>query len=164
MCDGTCGARALTRRTFLAETMMAAVAAALTAACGDGVFGAGLSGGGPVNLSIDVNSFAALASVGGIARVDGNAGTPVAVYHSGVDTYRAFSMVCPHAGTTINIQGGGFRCPNHGATFTAAGVWTGGQKTTNLFELTTAYDPATGMLQITGNAPGGGGGGEEDDD
>ena len=163
MCDGSCGARALTRRTFLAETTMAAVAAALTAACGDGIFGGGISGGGPVNLSIAVNSFAPLGPVGGIARVDGNSNTPVAVYHSGTDAYRAFSMVCPHAGTTINILGGGFHCPNHGANFSASGTWTGGQKTSNLFELTTTFDPATGMLQITGNAPSGGGGGEDDD-
>jgi len=165
MCDGSCGARQLSRRTFLAETAMAAVAAALTAACGDGVFGGGLTGPGQaVALSVDVNSFAALAAVGGIARVDGNSGTPVAVYHSGVDTYRAYSMVCPHAGTTIGIQGNGFRCPNHGATFAATGAWTGGQQASNLFELTTAYDPATGMLQISGTTPGGGGGGGGGDD
>ena len=164
MCDGSCGGRQLTRRTFLAETTMAAMAAALTAACGDGVFSGGLTGPGQtVALSVDVNSFAALAPVGGIARVDGNSGTPVAVYHSGVDTYRAYSMVCPHAGTTIAIAGNSFKCPNHGATFAATGVWTGGQQASNLFELTVAYDPATGTLNISGTTPGGGGGGGDDD-
>jgi len=64
----------------------------------------------------------------------------------------------------VNIQGSGFRCPNHGATFAATGAWTGGQKTTNLSELTVVYDAGAGTLQITGNAPGGGGGGGEDDD
>jgi len=116
-----------------------------------------------VALAINVNDFAALTPVGGIARVDGNAGPPVAVYHSGVDTYRAYSMTCPHAGTTVNIQTSGFRCPNHGATFAATGVWTGGQKTSNLFELTTVYDPATGALDISGTTPGGGGSGGDDD-
>ncbi len=164
MCDGSCGRRELSRRAFLADTSMAAVAAVLVAACGDGVFGGALGPGGVVNLSIDVNSFPPLASVGGVARVDGNSGTPVAVYHSGVDAYRAYSMVCPHAGTTVTIQGSGFHCPNHGATFAVTGVWTGGQKTSNLFELNTVYDPAAGTLQISGNAPGGGGGGGEDDD
>jgi len=96
--------------------------------------------------------------------VDGNVGPPVAVYRSAADTYRAYSLVCPHAGTTVNIQGSGFRCPNHGATFAATGAWTGGQKTTNLSELTVVYDAGAGTLQITGNAPGGGGGGGEDDD
>ena len=106
MCDGSCGARAVTRRTFLAESTLAAVAAVLASACGDGVFGGAFGPGQVVALNINVNNFPALASVGGIARVDGNSGTPVAVYHSGVDAYEAFSMTCPHAGTTVNIQGG----------------------------------------------------------
>lgn len=163
MCDGSCGARAVTRRTFLAESTLAAVAAVLASACGDGVFGGAFGPGQVVALNIDVNNFPALAAVGGIARVDGNSGTPVAVYHSGVDTYEAFSMTCPHAGTTVNIQGSGFRCPNHGATFAANGAWTGGQKTSNLFPLTVVYDAATGMLDISGTTPGGGGGGDDDD-
>lgn len=164
MCDGACGARRLSRRTFLAETTMAAVAAALTSACGDGVFGGAFGPGQVVALTINVNDFAALAPVGGVARVDGNAGSPVAVYHSAADTYRAYSLVCPHAGTTVGPQGSGWRCPNHGATFAATGVWTGGQNTSNLYELTVAYDPATGVLDISGNAPGGGGGDDDDDE
>lgn len=163
MCDDNCGGRGLTRRAFLADTTVAAVAAALTAACGDGVFGGGLTGpGATVALSVNVNDFSALAPIGGVARVDGGVGSPVAVYHAGADSYRAFSMVCPHAGTTIQIQNGAFRCPNHGATFSAAGVWTGGQQASNLFELTASYDPATGILQISGTTPGGGGGGDDD--
>jgi len=165
MCDGSCAARGLTRRAFLAETTMAAVAAALTSACGNGIFGAGGGGGGgPVDLTVTLANFAALGTVGGIARVDGNSGNPVAAIQSPAGTYRAFSMVCPHAGTTINIQGSGFRCPNHGATFTGTGTWTGGQRTSNLTELTVAYDAAAGTIHITGNAPGGGGGGGDDDD
>lgn len=163
MCDGSCGARAVTRRTFLAESTLAAVAAVLASACGDGVFGGALGPSQAVALSINVNNFPALAPVGGIARVDGNSGTPVAVWHSGADTYAAFSMICPHAGSTVNIQGSGFRCPNHGATFAASGAWTGGQQTSSLFPLTVAFDPATGILDISGSTPGGGGGGDDDD-
>jgi Rieske Fe-S protein len=164
MCDGSCGARGLTRRAFLADTTMAAVAAVLTSACGNGIFGASGGGGGPVNLTVTVASFPALATVGGIARVDGNSSNPVAAIQSPAGTYRAFSMVCPHQGTTIDIRGSGFRCPNHGATFSGTGTWTGGQNTSNLTELTVAYDAAAGTLQITGNAPSGGGGGGGDDD
>jgi Rieske Fe-S protein len=164
MCDGSCGGRGVTRRAFLADTSLAAVAAVLASACGNGVFGGALGPNQAVNLSVNLSSFPSLSSVGSVARVDGGSGSPVAVYHSAVDTYRAFSMVCPHAGTTINIQGSGFKCPNHGATFTVAGVWTGGQKTSNLSELSVVYDPAAGTLQITGNSPGGGGGGGDDDD
>ena len=64
MCDGSCGGRRLSRRTFLAETTMAAVAAALTSACGDGVFGGALGPGQTVALAINVNDFAALTPVG----------------------------------------------------------------------------------------------------
>ena len=39
MCDESCGGRQLSRRAFLAETTMAAITAALTSACGDGVIG-----------------------------------------------------------------------------------------------------------------------------
>ncbi len=164
MCDGSCGGRALSRRAFLEDTGLAAVAAVLASACGNGVFGGAFGPSAMVDLSVSLSSFAPLATVGGIARVDGNSGPPVAVYRSAADTYRAYSMVCPHAGTTVNIQGGGFRCPNHGATFAATGVWTGGQKTGNLYELTVVYDAGAGKLQITGNAPGGGGGGDGEDD
>jgi Rieske Fe-S protein len=164
MCDGSCGARGLSRRAFLAETTMAAVAAVLTSACGNGVFGAGGGGGGgPVDLTVSLADFATLGTVGGIARVDGNSSNPVAAVQSPAGTYRAFSMVCPHAGTTINIRSNGFRCPNHGATFSTTGTWTGGQRTNSLTELTVAFDSAAGTLHITGNAPGGGGGGGDDD-
>ena len=98
---------------------MAAVAAVLTSACGDGIFGGGWRGRGAGRLTVASSDFTALGTVGGIARVDGNQLEPVAAIQSPAGTYRAFSMVCPHAGTTINIQGSGFRCPNHGATFSA---------------------------------------------
>ena len=163
MCDGSCGARGLTRRAFLSETTMAAVAAVLTSACGNGIFGAGGGGGGPVDLTVLLADFAALGTVGTVVRVDGNTSNPVAAIQSVAGTYRSFSMVCPHAGTTIDIQGSGFRCPNHGATFSKTGAWTGGQNTSSLTELTVAYDAAAGTLHITGNAPSGGGGGGDDD-
>ena len=92
--------------------------------------------------------FPRLAADGGIARVDGGSTTPVAVVRVNATTYRAFSMVCPHAGTTINITTGGFRCPNHGAVFNAAGVRTGGQVTSDLRELPVVYTSATQTLTI----------------
>jgi len=166
MCDENCGGRQLSRRAFLAETTIAAIAAAMNSACGDGIIG-GTGITGPAfsgSLNVNVNDFPALGPIGGIARVDGGQTSPVAVVHMGADSYQAFSMVCPHNGTTVNISGGSFRCPNHGATFDATGAWTGGQQTSSLFELPVVYDPATGLLQITGTTPPGGGGGDDDDD
>jgi hypothetical protein len=67
---------------------MAAVAAALTSACGDGVFGGAFGPGQTVAPAINVNDFAALTRWRR-RRVDGNL-PPVAVYHSG-STPRAYS-------------------------------------------------------------------------
>ena len=137
--------RGVNRRAFLAHGTLAAVGAVLLAACGDGSLGATT---GPVGASgsIRLSDFASLGTVGGIARVTVS-GAPVAVVRASTDTYRAFSMTCPHQGTTINISGSSFRCPNHGATFSAAGQWTGGQRTSNLFEYTVAL-VADGVLSI----------------
>ena len=45
----------------------------------------------------------------------------------------AYSLRCPHQGTTVNIVGTtSWKCPNHDATFDANGTWTGGQLTTAL--------------------------------
>lgn len=54
---------------------------------------------------------------------------------------------CRSAG--VAISGTGFRCPNHGATFNANGVWSGGQRTNGLFEFTVAINTTTGTLTIT---------------
>lgn len=147
------------RRRFLSSTLAASVVAILSA-CGDdgplgsgggGTGGGGTGGGGSVptgQLTVVLTNFAALATDGGIARVDGGSSTPVAVVRVSATSYRAFSMVCPHAGTTINIVTGGFRCPNHGAVFNSAGVRTGGQVTTDLRELPVVYTAATQTLTI----------------
>lgn len=143
------------RRRFLSATLAASVAAILTA-CGDGGPLGGdddddTGGGGSIptgQLTVVLSNFSALAADGGIARVDGGSGNPVAVVRVNATTYRAFSMVCPHAGTTINITTGGFRCPNHGAVFNSAGVRTGGQVTTDLRELPVVFTAATQSLTI----------------
>jgi Rieske Fe-S protein len=95
-----------------------------------------------------VSGFAALANVGGIARVD-NGGTPVAAVRTGASTFAAFSLICPHFGCTVGINGSSFLCPCHGARFAASGAWTGGQPTSNLSSLATSYDSTTGVLTIT---------------
>jgi Rieske Fe-S protein len=145
VCTGeACG---VSRRAFLGGTMVAV--AALLAACGDGQGG----GGNPLApgeaVVVRIADVAALAQVGGIARVNTSGGA-VAVVHVSQDTYAAFSMRCPHQGTTVNISGGGFVCPNHNARFNAAGQWTGGQRTGNLVSVPLAYDAAAGTLTLGG--------------
>jgi Rieske Fe-S protein len=93
--------------------------------------------------------FPALSTVGGIARVDGGHGSPVAAVRTGDNQYAAFSLVCPHQGATVAIKGSGFQCPQHGARFNADGSWAGGQPTSNLQMLSAVYDRASGSLTIT---------------
>ncbi len=166
MCDGRCGLAAATaeqvsvgdpgdggvsRRAFISLSTLAAVAAVLASACGDGIIGgqsptglASLPAGG---LSFKVSDYPGLAAVGGIVRVDTSAG-PIALVHATATTYAALSMICTHQGSTVNIQGGGFLCPNHGARFSATGQWLGGQQTTSLVSFPTTFDAASGTLTV----------------
>ena len=84
-----CSARAahsassLDRRTFVAQSTLAAVGALLASACGGGASATGPGGpGGSGSLSVQVSQYPALATVGGIARVDSGGGTPVAAVQS----------------------------------------------------------------------------------
>jgi cytochrome b6-f complex iron-sulfur subunit len=134
------------RREFLATSAASAVAALLVAACGDATGATGITG--PVSFSVQVSQFAALANVGGIARVD-SGGTPVAAVRTGASAFAAFSLICPHFGCTVGINGSAFLCPCHGARFASTGSWIGGQRTTNLSAFNTSYDATTGELTIT---------------
>lgn len=136
------------RRDFLATSVASAVTALLVTACGGPTDATGSTITGPVSLSVQVSSYAALANVGGIARVD-SGGTPVAVVRTGADTFAAFSLICPHFGCTVGINGSSFLCPCHGARFTSSGTWSGGQRTGNLTSLTTSYDSVAGVLTIS---------------
>ena len=122
--------------------MMAA--AALLAGCGGDATGP-TGPAGPVEVRLA--DYPALGPVGGIVRVSAS-GRPVAVVHASQDVYQAFSMRCPHQGTTVEITGGAFVCPNHGARFSATGEWTGGQRTSSLAHLAVTYDATAGTLTI----------------
>lgn len=144
----------LDRRGFLANTGLFAVGALLASACGDGQLGGtgptpGATPGptpGASGNSVTVNpaDYPALAMIGGVARLNGTS-RPVALVRSSATAYRAFSMICPHQGTTIDVVNANtsFRCPNHGAEFASSGRRTGGQVTSDLVE-----------LQVEGNASG----------
>jgi Rieske Fe-S protein len=142
------------RRDFLSSAALALLASSLASACGDGQIG-GVTGpvnppGGPGGLLVRLADFPALATVGGIARVDGGSSNPVAAVRLGPSSFAALSMICPHAGfRPIQITSPGFRCPNHGAEFAPAGDWVGGQRTSDLPRFNVAYDAAAGTLTIT---------------
>jgi Rieske Fe-S protein len=103
-------------------------------------------------LRVTLASWPALANVGGVAGSVGSLnGGPVAIARTGPSSYLAFSMRCPHAGTTINVvNGASFRCPNHGALFNGQGVWQQSpQRTTDLVRLTVTYTPGDTVLFVT---------------
>lgn len=108
----------------------------------------------PIGLVVNIASYPALANVGGVAGPVGNlaSGTPVAVVRTSSTSFSAFNMICPHAGTRINVvNNASFRCPNHGALFDAAGVNlpSSPQRTTNLQRLTVAYTPGAATLLVS---------------
>lgn len=151
-CDHPC---ALKRREFLGTAALTALALFETA-CGDGQIG-GLGpddddddgNGGPTGtLVVTVTAFPALASVGGAARVDGGSGRPVALVRTSATTFSAFSLVCTHEGTTVNLTSTGFLCPNHGARFSSTGQWQGGQVTSNLKTLVAVFNSVAGTVTV----------------
>lgn len=141
-----CQTASVNRREFLSATSTLAITAML-AACGDGV-GGNATGPANVNATVVLANHPALTAVGGIAVISG-AGTPLAVVRASASQYRAFSLICPHAGTTVAINGSGFRCPNHGATFNASGDWTGGERTRGLAEFTVVLNATAGTITIS---------------
>ena len=164
-----CEGCALSRREFVGRSTLAAVAAVLAAACGGPIPGVDNPvgpGGSTGSLTIKIADYPALANVGGIAKVTPTSGGAIAVVRQSASNFLAFSMTCPHAGTTINISGAGFVCPNHGARFNASGQWTGGQSTSNLVSVSCTYDATAGTLTLgaNGGIPGGKPGGGDDGD
>ncbi len=153
MCDCQSGCDSgVTRRDFLQSSTLAAVSALLASACGGRIdFGTGPSGttAGLDAFTIKLADYPVLGSVGGMAVI-GGAPVPMAAVRVDAATYAVFSLVCPHAGTTVAPAGAGFRCPNHGATWDSAGTWTGGQRTSGLTRLQTTFDAAAGTLVVSG--------------
>lgn len=137
------------RRQFVSGSLLLAVSSLLLDACGDGVIGASNSQIlGAVDFTISLSAYPALANVGGVARISGT-NSPVAVTHTATATYEAFSLICPHQGTTVNINGTGFLCPNHGARFDGSGNWVQSQqRTSNLTRIPVTYDATAGTLKL----------------
>jgi Rieske Fe-S protein len=140
---------ACSRRQFVSGSLLLAVGTVL-AACGNGVIGSGMSDAitGPVNVTVNLSEYSALDTVGAIVKLKGTS-TPIAVVRSATDTYLAFSMICTHQGSTINIVGNGFKCPNHGSQFDATGQWIPSrQRTTNLHQFAVTLDAIAGTLTL----------------
>ncbi len=135
------------RRAFLSSSAVLAAGVLMASACGDGTIGGGVTSSGPVSATVRLADYPTLSTVGAIVRLTG-VSTPIAVVRESASVYRAFSLVCPHEGTTVGPSGSGFLCPNHEARFNAAGKWVGGQVTSSLREFTVTSNAAAGTLAI----------------
>jgi Rieske Fe-S protein len=140
----------VSRRDFVSMATLSAVALTLTA-CGGGAGGdddiTGPVPPGVGEVTVRVGDFPTLTAVGGIAKVRNS--PPVAMTRT-ANGLVAFSMSCTHQGTTVVINDDGtIFCPNHGAEFTSAGVWTGGQRTSSLVRLPVALDATGANATIT---------------
>jgi len=133
----------MNRKQFLSTGALATLAVCL-GACKDDEGGNTAAPSG-VNFTVDLNDAAnvSLKSTGGSVTKNG-----VVVIALTSSTYAAFQANCPHAGTTINYNGTGFRCPNHGATFDSNGNRTSGPTNSNLKRYTVAV--AGNIITITG--------------
>lgn len=141
------------RREFLQSATLAAISTLLAAACGGRIdFSSGLSGPSTTaeGFFFKVTDYPALAQVGGVAVIAG-APIPLAAVRLSATSYAVFSLVCPHAGTTVGPAGAGFKCPNHGAMWDSAGTWIGGQPTGGLTRLQATLNAATGTLAVSGS-------------
>jgi Rieske Fe-S protein len=137
MCD-------LGRRTFISQSALAAAALVL-GACGEGrEF---LAGPRPLNGTIKVGDFPALANVNGAVALT-LSGTPIAVVRTGAHSFVALSRVCPHEAALIVQSPPGWQCTGHGARFSLTGDWQGGQQTFDMAAYQTSYNPATDILTI----------------
>ncbi len=146
----------VSRRDFVSVAMLSAIAVTLSA-CGGGDLSAAdrlLAPGGSDStaatpttpsttptttgnptvganqIGVTIASYAALANVGGIARISNS--PPIALARTATG-FVAYSLRCPHEGTTVSvISGSSLRCSNHGALFASTGGWSGGYRTSSL--------------------------------
>ena len=151
-CGCACGAAAeqaqplsIDRRDFVMRAAAALAAVALAACSSSGM----TSPGSVSSTTLNLSDYPALSSVGGVATVSVS-GVPLAIVRTSSTTFAAFSRICPHQGTTINVTSNGFLCPNHGATFDKNGQWIGGQRTSNLTSYPVTYNATAGTLTIGG--------------
>ena len=129
----------ISRRSFFADAATIAALTALFAACGDS----------PVEpptgkVDVKVADFPGLATMNKLVLVDGVR----AAKRTGETTFVAFSRLCTHEGTPVEVQGSGFICFNHGSQFDNNGQVTVGPASRPLPTLVTAYDSTTDVLTI----------------
>lgn len=142
----------LNRRAFLAKTVLASAAAALSAGCGNGVFGPPLpshaAGSVPTGkLTITVSRFPELATVDTLVQVDLE--RAVVRTQATPPAFAALSLICTHQGCDAAVASATLiECPCHGSQFGSDGHVVRGPAQLPLAQIATSYDPQTDELTI----------------
>jgi Rieske Fe-S protein len=129
----------ISRRAFLVDAATIAALTALFAACTEPSIGIPTG-----KVDVKVGDFPGLATMNKLVLVDAQR----AAKRTGEATFVAFSRLCTHEGTPVDISGTGFICFNHGSEFDNNGQVTLGPATQPLPTLATSYDAATDILTI----------------
>lgn len=131
----------VSRRAFVARTASLAAVAAFFAACGESGITAPTG-----QVQVKVADFPGMATLDKLVLIDGRR----AAKRTGTGTFTAFSRVCPHEGTPVNLANNDttFVCPNHQSRFDNGGQVTAGPATQGLAVLATSYTAATDILTI----------------
>ena len=139
------------RRGFLTRASLLSLGAMVTAACGDGVIGGTLTQPDPTitPFLVDPTKVTALQQVGGRAIVSPPDSGTVLLERLSATSFRGLTLACPHKGTTVDVLADGFLCPNHAARFSRAGIWLGGQPTSDLNQVAVVLQP-NGTLLVGG--------------
>lgn len=83
-------------------------------------------------LSVRVAQIPELAEVGGTVSIGLLKGKPVGISRTAANSYRAFSLLCPHQGIPVKKQGPGWVCPAHLSEFEPDGDLLLGPASTGL--------------------------------
>lgn len=147
----------LSRRTFLATSVGAAVALVAADACGDGDIGGparGVSAGGDPNIPVSASvtvvlaDHPELATVGVVVDVGGER----ALVRTGPATFRGLSRICTHQQCDTDVRNNRFECPCHGSIFAADGSVVRGPSVsgavTPLRALNVVYDQVAGTVTV----------------
>ena len=136
--SGAC-ASCISRRAFLADSATLAAVATLFAACSDSGISAPTG-----KVEVKVSTIPGLATNETLVLIDSRR----AAKRTGETTFVAWSRLCTHEGTPVDLATNGFVCNNHGSRFDANGNVTLGPATQALGQLPTSYDATTDMLTI----------------
>lgn len=139
--------RGVGRRQFLGNLSVLSMGALLSA-CGDGIFD------GPESfldlvaepIRIQPSNYPELALISGRVIIKPDGRSPMIVERTGAQSFRAFSLTCPHKGTIVAPTTEGYQCPNHGARFARDGTWIGGQNTVDLTPVAVQVESGGALL------------------